>query len=480
MLVLRRFRTLAPATLVALALGLAWVLQAVSAGGTSGGAQATARGVLTGGGSLAAVTAGTAGADSRSAAAAGVSDPLGAVASVQVVARARRDATGSASSGEVVARGVVLLGGRVRIERLRVRARAAADTGAARAEIVEVAADGATLDGAPVALGPGARIEVPDAGVVTVGEVSSDGPGALRVNGVRVVTGAPGGSVLVVGHLDLLAVAGPDAVRREVPAPSPDPDLAEAPSASPPAAGDPPPVVTVPSTPVTPPPAVTPPVVVPGSPAPPLTPVTPVDPGPAPRLLPGTPGAAAVPARAAGPVFPIAGEVSYTDDYGAPRAGTGWHQGNDLFAAVGTPVVAVADGTISKVGWNTLGGNRLWLTDTTGTAYYYAHLSAYAPAAFDGSQVRAGEVIAYVGNTGQAATTPPHLHFEVHPGGMDADPVDPYPFLRAWEAGGGVSPAAATRMAATPDAAAGAVVVGVSPEVDAPPAASSGSAVSAR
>ncbi|MCC6832147.1 MAG: peptidoglycan DD-metalloendopeptidase family protein [Thermoleophilia bacterium] len=476
MLVSRRFRVLAPATLVALAIGLAWVLQAVSAGASGGGAQVTARGVLTGGGSLAAVTAATGGADTRSAAAAGVVDPLGTVGSVQVTARARRDGTGSAASGAVSARDLSLLGGRVMIGRLRMTARAAADGTQTRAELVEVTAQDATLDGAPLTLGPGSRVDVPGAGVVLVGEVSSDTPGGLRVNGVRVVADAADAGGLVVGHVDLLAVAGPGAVRDDRPAPSPDPDLAQGPSATPPAEESPATSPPAPSTPapVTTAPVTTAPATVPEAPV--TTPAT----GPAPRLLPGTPGAATVPVRPAGPAFPVAGETSYGDDYGAARAGTGWHQGNDLFAAVGTPVVAVADGTISKVGWNTLGGNRLWLTDTAGTGYYYAHLSAYAPVAFDGSQVRAGEVIAYVGNTGQAATTPPHLHFEVHPGGMDADPVDPYALLRAWESGGVTAFAADTAVEAAPDAAAGAVMVGVAPEVDTPPAAASGSAVSAR
>jgi murein DD-endopeptidase MepM/ murein hydrolase activator NlpD len=79
---------------------------------------------------------------------------------------------------------------------------------------------------------------------------------------------------------------------------------------------------------------------------------------------------------------------------------------------------------------NHLGGNRLWLTDDRGTAYYYAHLSAYAPGITDGVRVRAGQVIGFVGNTGDAISTPPHLHFEVHPG--NGDSVDPYPYLMAW------------------------------------------------
>jgi hypothetical protein len=132
------------------------------------------------------------------------------------------------------------------------------------------------------------------------------------------------------------------------------------------------------------------------------------------------------------------------------------------------------------VGWNTLGGNRLWLTDGRGTGYYYAHLSAYAPSAYDGASVRAGEVLGYVGNTGQAATTPPHLHFEIRPGGPDADSVDPYPFLRSWEAGAATTFELNSTVEAAPDAAAGAVVVGMAPEVDSPPPAASGAAISAR
>lgn len=137
-------------------------------------------------------------------------------------------------------------------------------------------------------------------------------------------------------------------------------------------------------------------------------------------------------------VFPVFGAgATFTSDYGAPRAGTGWHQGNDIFAPIGVPVLAVADGVLSKVGVNTLGGNRLWLTDDLGNAYYYAHLSGYASNVADGLRVRAGEIIGFVGNTGQAITTPPHLHFEIHPG--DGASVDPYPFLTAWKRGTSVS-----------------------------------------
>lgn len=139
-----------------------------------------------------------------------------------------------------------------------------------------------------------------------------------------------------------------------------------------------------------------------------------------------------------GGVFPVFGDAaSFSDTYGAPRAGTGWHQGADIFAPIGTPVLAVADGQLYNVGVNTLGGNRLWLRDGTGTTYYYAHLSAYAPGVVDGVTVHAGQVIAFVGNTGQAITTPPHLHFEIHPGdGASINPTQP---LTSWRSASGAT-----------------------------------------
>lgn len=164
-------------------------------------------------------------------------------------------------------------------------------------------------------------------------------------------------------------------------------------------------------------------------------------------------------------VFPVFGTaVSYTNDYGAPRAGTGSHYGNDLFAPTGTPVLAVADGELYKVGVNTLGGNRLWLRDGLGNTYYYAHLSGYASHVKDGVRVKKGEIIAYVGNTGQAITTPPHLHFEIHPG--DGDAVNPYPFLQAWQHGTEIPKAstAAVNSRGQAPLATGAVLVGSEPE----------------
>ena len=132
-------------------------------------------------------------------------------------------------------------------------------------------------------------------------------------------------------------------------------------------------------------------------------------------------------------VFPVQGEVEFIDSWGYPRMmGTSqahWHQGTDIFAPMGTPLVAVESGEVFKVGQAGLGGNRLWIRGDSGTEYYYAHVSAFATGLHDGQRVNAGDVVAYVGDTGNAKGTPPHLHFQLHPGG--GDPVNPYPILKA-------------------------------------------------
>jgi murein DD-endopeptidase MepM/ murein hydrolase activator NlpD len=131
-------------------------------------------------------------------------------------------------------------------------------------------------------------------------------------------------------------------------------------------------------------------------------------------------------------VFPVFGAHEFTDTYGAFRAPNRRHQGNDIFAAAGTPVVAVCDGSLNRVGTLPISGNRLWVKCTKGgDSFFYAHLTAFATDTRSGERVTAGQVIGFVGSTGNAEQTPPHCHFEVHPG--DGPSVDPYPFLRAWE-----------------------------------------------
>jgi len=142
---------------------------------------------------------------------------------------------------------------------------------------------------------------------------------------------------------------------------------------------------------------------------------------------------------AGGYVFPVYGPSSFIDTFGAPRGdiSSGWHHGDDIFAPLGAPVLAVASGTAFSVGWNTVGGNRLWLRDGQGNLFYYAHLSAFTPLAVNGNKVNAGDVVGFIGNTGDAQGTPFHLHFEIHPVGLLGlgydGAVNPTSYLLAWK-----------------------------------------------
>ncbi len=146
----------------------------------------------------------------------------------------------------------------------------------------------------------------------------------------------------------------------------------------------------------------------PPAPVPPPTPVAP--PPPAPNA-------------GAGMACPVAGPRSFADTWGAPRSGGRSHEGVDMMAPGGTPLVAAEAGS-ATFKTNRLGGNAVWITGASGTKYYYAHLSAW-----EGSSrtVSRGETIGYVGATGNTSVN--HLHFEVHPNGGRA--VNPYPYVRA-------------------------------------------------
>lgn len=125
-----------------------------------------------------------------------------------------------------------------------------------------------------------------------------------------------------------------------------------------------------------------------------------------------------------GKMCPIAGPITHVNDWGNPRSGGRTHKGNDVFAAMGTPNVAIVDGTIQHLSGG-LGGTGIFLSGVDGNTYYYAHLSALAgpPRA-----VRQGEVIGYTGNSGNAAGGATHTHFEIRVGGTQH--VNPYPILR--------------------------------------------------
>src|SRR5437588_8401208 len=127
---------------------------------------------------------------------------------------------------------------------------------------------------------------------------------------------------------------------------------------------------------------------------------------------------------ASGPwVCPVQGPHSFSDDYGQPRNGGRSHQGNDILSPRGTPVVANVGGTMQQHP-NGLGGLAYFLEGDDGKEYYGAHLDSFSGAT---GHVAIGTVLGYVGNTGDAAGGPTHLHFEIHPSGHT--PTDPYPTL---------------------------------------------------
>ena len=125
-----------------------------------------------------------------------------------------------------------------------------------------------------------------------------------------------------------------------------------------------------------------------------------------------------------------------TDTFRDPRGGGRSHEGIDILAPRGTPVVAVEDGTVRKLFLSEPGGHTIYQYDPTETyAYYYAHLERYAPGLREGQRVRRGQVIGYVGTSGNAQADTPHLHFAIYR--LNADnrwwegtPLDPYRVLR--------------------------------------------------
>ena len=131
-------------------------------------------------------------------------------------------------------------------------------------------------------------------------------------------------------------------------------------------------------------------------------------------------------------VFPSQGRCSFSDSWHAPRPGNRLHIGVDIVGPKGLALYAVVDGTITKMygADSSLSGNALRLTGADKTYFFYAHLDSFAPGITVGSTVRAGQIIGYMGSTGNSGVS--HLHFEVHPGGGDA--INPYPVVKAVDA----------------------------------------------
>ncbi|HET8743284.1 MAG TPA: M23 family metallopeptidase [Gaiella sp.] len=357
--------------------------------------------------------------------------------------------TSSSAEGTVRAIGVSLLGGEIVADTVSIRAGAAAGVAGATADVGSSEITGLVVLGQPVGTTTSAQLPLADWGTLDVlVSTSSTAPGTPRsgsssITGIRVRlisehNGLPAGSEIVVGAATAEAVAVPTPAApiphgtagggggadkgggavagggattgRQLPG--------QRPASAPRPAAHP-------------------------------SPSAPREPG---RSIPGVPPELVKPApevtarlSQGGYVFPLFGPAAFGDTFGAFRGDVAgkWHHGEDIVAPLGTPVLAVADGTLFSVGWNDIGGWRLWLRDRAGNEFYYAHLSAYSPIATDGRTVRAGEVLGFVGNSGDADGGVTHLHFEIHPVdlvhlGYDGA-VAPYPFLVAWRRADDVS-----------------------------------------
>lgn len=136
---------------------------------------------------------------------------------------------------------------------------------------------------------------------------------------------------------------------------------------------------------------------------------------------------ASMPAAQSVPV-PVRGVAprALRDTWHGARGGGRQHEGIDIFAKRGTPVISSTEGIVMRVSSNRLGGQVVWVLGPGGQRHYYAHLDSYAEIE-NGQRVRPGTVLGYVGTTGNAAGTPPHLHYGIY----EADgAINPYPLLR--------------------------------------------------
>jgi murein DD-endopeptidase MepM/ murein hydrolase activator NlpD len=326
----------------------------------------------------------------------GVVTAASADASVSTVAGTAANATAAA---EVTS--LSLFNGEITAASVTANATANAKPGSASGDANGTAVTNLVALGQPVA--SGATATLADWGTLHTIETTSTNSDAAGYHGTVIALdihltadhgGLPAGTSILVGYAEVTAKASPPP-----PAPKPAPKPKQPSTKAKPTAPEP---GVIPSTHL--PPSITPPLKTPG-----------------------------------GYVFPVYGPSSFTDTFGAPRGDVsgGWHHGDDIFAPLGAPILAVATGTVFSVGWNEVGGNRLWLRDGQGNEFYYAHLSAYTPLAFNGNHVNGGDVLGFVGNTGDAQGTPFHLHFEVHPLGLLGlgydGAVDPTTYLNAWK-----------------------------------------------
>ena len=167
--------------------------------------------------------------------------------------------------------------------------------------------------------------------------------------------------------------------------------------------------------------------------SPTATPTPVAGPGDATAATPVVPAAR----TASGLVIPVAGVQAsqLVDTYTQSRSEGRLHEAIDIMAPAGTPVVAAVDGPVAKLFTSERGGLTVYQFDTDGRrVYYYAHLQGYAPGLAAGDMLRQGEVLGYVGSTGDASPTAPHLHFSVGDLGPEkqwwkSSPINPYPLL---------------------------------------------------
>jgi murein DD-endopeptidase MepM/ murein hydrolase activator NlpD len=330
----------------------------------------------------------------------------------------------ASAEGSIRALAVSVFGGEVVAESVNIRAGAAAGPAGATGDVGTSTITGLVVLGQAVTPTANTQLPLADWGTLDILSVSSstaDSPRSAQsaVTGLRVRliadhSGLPAGTEIVVGVATAAAVAQPAPATptkptRPVTAPRRDGTAPQRPSSTP---------------------------------RPRPAPNAPKEPG---KSIAGAPPEVVRPApevtarlSRGGYVFPVFGPAAFGNTFGAFRADVAgkWHHGEDLVAPAGTPLLAVADGTLFSVGWNDIGGWRLWLRDDAGNEFYYAHLSAYSPLAIAGRRVKAGDVLGFVGDSGDAEGGPTHLHFEIHPVdllsyGYDGA-VAPYPFLVAW------------------------------------------------